>query len=116
VGAVSGGFLNVLEGLFKNLPLDYLKANSLEVADGVLTGRTLGPIINRRAKAEALAQFAGFFGVPISETIAIGDGSNDIDMVSLAGLGVSYRGKDVLNSAADIVITDKGLDALITFL
>ena len=116
VGAVSGGFLNVLEGLFKNLPLDYLKANSLEVADGVLTGRTLGPIINRRAKAEALAQFAGFFGVPISETIAIGDGSNDIDMVSLAGLGVSYRGKDILNSAADIVITDKRLDALITFL
>ena len=116
VGAVSGGFLNVLEGLFKNLPLDYLKANSLEVADGVLTGRTLGPIINRRAKAEALAQFAGFFGVPISETIAIGDGSNDIDMVSFAGLGVSYRGKDILNSAADIVITDKGLDALITFL
>jgi len=116
VGAVSGGFLNVLEGLFKNLPLDYLKANSLEVADGVLTGRTLGPIINRRAKAEALAQFAGFFGVPISETIAIGDGSNDIDMVSLAGLGVSYRGKDILNSAADIVITDKGLGALITFL
>ena len=116
VGAVSGGFLNVLERLFENLPLDYLKANSLEVADGVLTGRTLGPIINRRAKAEALAQFAGFFGVPISETIAIGDGSNDIDMVSLAGLGVSYRGKDILNSAADIVITDKGLDALITFL
>lgn len=116
VGAVSGGFLNVLEGLFKNLPLDYLKANSLEVADGVLTGRTLGPIINRRAKAEALAQFAESSGVPISETIAIGDGSNDIDMVSLAGLGVSYRGKDILNSAADIVITDKRLDALITFL
>lgn len=116
VGAVSGGFLNVLESLFENLPLDYLKANSLEVADGVLTGKTLGPIINRRAKAEALTQFAEFSGVPISETIAIGDGSNDIDMVSLAGLGVSYRGKDILNSAADIVITDKGLDALITFL
>jgi phosphoserine phosphatase len=116
VGAVSGGFLNVLESLFENLPLDYLKANSLEVADGVLTGKTLGPIINRRAKAEALTQFAEFSKVPISETIAIGDGSNDIDMVSLAGLGVSYRGKDILNSAADIVITDKRLDALITFL
>jgi phosphoserine phosphatase len=116
VGAVSGGFINILEKLFKRIPLDYLSANSLEIQNGLLTGRTLGPIINRRAKAEALSHFAEISGVSMRETIAVGDGSNDVDMITLAGLGVSYRGKEVLNKVADLVIADKGLDSLIAYL
>ena len=116
VGAVSGGFINILEKLFKRIPLDYLSANSLEIQNGLLTGRTLGPIINRRAKAEALSHFAEISGVSMWETIAVGDGSNDVDMITLAGLGVSYRGKEVLNKVADLVIADKGLDSLIAYL
>lgn len=116
VGAVSGGFINILEKLFKRISLDYLSANSLEIQNGLLTGRTLGPIINRRAKAEALSHFAEISGVSMWETIAVGDGSNDVDMITLAGLGVSYRGKEVLNKVADLVIADKGLDSLIAYL
>jgi phosphoserine phosphatase len=116
VGAVSGGFINILEKLFKRISLDYLNANSLEIQNGLLTGRTLGPIINRRAKAEALSHFAEISGVSMRETIAVGDGSNDVDMITLAGLGVSYRGKEVLNKVADLVIADKGLDSLIAYL
>ena len=116
VGAVSGGFINILEKLFKRISLDYLNANSLEIQNGLLTGRTLGPIINRRAKAEALSRFAEISGVSMRETIAVGDGSNDVDMITLAGLGVSYRGKEVLNKVADVVIADKGLDSLIAYL
>ena len=116
VGAVSGGFINILEKLFKRISLDYLSANSLEIQNGLLTGRTLGPIINRRAKAEALSHFAEISGVSMRETIAVGDGSNDVDMITLAGLGVSYRGKEVLNKVADVVIADKGLDSLIAYL
>ncbi len=116
VGAVSGGFINILEKLFKRISLDYLSANSLEIQNGLLTGRTLGPIINRRAKAEALSHFAEISGVSMRETIAVGDGSNDVDMITLAGLGVSYRGKEVLNKVADLVIADKGLDSLIAYL
>ena len=116
VGAVSGGVINILEKLFKRISLDYLSANSLEIQNGLLTGRTLGPIINRRAKAEALSHFAEISGVSMRETIAVGDGSNDVDMITLAGLGVSYRGKEVLNKVADLVIADKGLDSLIAYL
>ena len=116
VGAVSGGFINILEKLFKRISLDYLSANSLEIQNGLLTGRTLGPIINRRAKAEALSHFAEISGVSMRETIAVGDGSNDVDMITLAGLGVSYRGKEVLNKVADLVIADKSLDSLIAYL
>lgn len=116
IGAVSGGFINILEKLFKGISLDYLSANSLEIQNGLLTGRTLGPIINRRAKAEALSHFAEISGVSMRETIAVGDGSNDVDMITLAGLGVSYRGKEVLNKVADLVIADKSLDSLIAYL
>ncbi len=116
VGAVSGGFINILEKLFRRISLDYLSANSLEIQNGLLTGRTLGPIINRRAKAEALSHFAEISGISMRETIAVGDGSNDVDMITLAGLGVSYRGKEVLNKVADLVIADKGLDSLIAYL
>lgn len=109
VGAVSGGFHNVLDKLFSDIKLDFLRANTLEVVDGVLTGRTVGPIINRAAKADALKEFAQVRNVDLARTIAIGDGSNDLSMIETAGLGVSYLGKPILAQAADLVITQPGL-------
>ena len=109
VGAVSGGFHNVLDILFSNMDLDFLRANTLEVKDGFLTGRTIGPVIDREAKANALREFATNKGVELAQTIAIGDGSNDISMIELAGLGVSYLGKPILAKAADLVITEPDL-------
>ena len=116
VGVVSGGFHNILDELFAKFHLDFLRANTLEVIDEQLTGRTLGPIVNREGKARALREFADSYQVPLMQCVAVGDGSNDLDMVELAGLGVSYRGKPILNAAADVVITDPGLEQLLKYL
>ena len=116
VGVVSGGFHNILDELFAKFHLDFLRANTLEVIDEQLTGRTLGPIVNREGKARALREFADSYQVPLMQCVAVGDGSNDLDMVELAGLGVSYRGKPILNAAADVVITDPGLEQLLEYL
>lgn len=116
IGAVSGGFINVLSKAFKHLNLDYLRANYLEVEDGQLTGRLLGTIVNRAIKKESLLEFTSQQEVDLSETIAIGDGANDVEMVKSAGLGVSYRGKPVLNEVADVVITNPRLDTLLQYL
>ena len=116
IGVVSGGFLNVLDSLLKDFNFNFVRANSLEVVDGYLTGQTIGTVINRRGKAQALKDFAKMSGVQLSECVAVGDGSNDLEMIQLAGLGVSYRGKDILNQAADVVIEEPGLDQLLKYL
>jgi phosphoserine phosphatase len=116
IGVVSGGFLNVLDSLLKDFNLNFVRANSLEVVDGYLTGQTKGTVINRRGKAQALKDFAEMSGVQLSECVAVGDGSNDLEMIQLAGLGVSYRGKEILNQAADVVIEEPGLDQLLKYL
>ncbi|MEY3156106.1 MAG: hypothetical protein RL257_126 [Actinomycetota bacterium] len=116
IGVVSGGFRNVIDHLFKDLQLDFIRANFLEVSDGILTGRTIGPIINRRAKAEALMEFSAQHRINLENTIAIGDGSNDIEMIKLAGLGFSYKGKPALNEAADICLTEDDLRLLLNYL
>lgn len=116
VGAVSGGFMNVLSKFFASLNLDYLRANTLEVRDDQLTGRVHGEIVNRQVKRDALFEFARNSNIDISQTIAVGDGANDLDMIASAGLGVSYRGKAILNQAADIVITEERLDSLLNFI
>jgi phosphoserine phosphatase len=116
IGAVSGGFLNVLTPLFHELNLDYLKANTLDIKDSVLSGNVVGPIINSREKLRALKEFSERSSVPLSQTIAVGDGANDVLMIESAGLGVSYRGKAILNEAADVVLTEPGLDALLNYL
>ena len=116
IGVVSGGFLNVLDSLLKDFNLNFMRANSLEVVDGYLTGQTIGTVINRSGKAQALKDFAQMSGVQLSECVAVGDGSNDLDMIQLAGLGVSYRGKEILNQAADVVIEEPGLDQLLKYL
>ena len=116
VGAVSGGFINVLSKLFHTLSLDYLRANILEIEGDVLTGRILGSIVNRAAKKDSLIEFAAQHSINLSETIAVGDGANDLEMISAAGLGVSFRGKPILNQAADVTLTDSRLDALLEHL
>ena len=116
IGVVSGGFLNVLDSLLKDFNLNFVRANSLEVVDGYLTGQTIGTVINRTGKAQALKDFAEMSAVQLSECVAVGDGSNDLEMIQLAGLGVSYRGKEILNQTADVVIEEPGLDQLLKYL
>ena len=116
IGVVSGGFLNVLDSLLKDFNFNFVRANSLEVVDGYLTGQTIGTVINRTGKAQALKDFAEMSDVQLSECVAVGDGSNDLEMIQLAGLGVSYRGKEILNQAADVVIEEPGLDQLLKYL
>lgn len=104
VGVVSGGFHEVLDPLAQDLGLDFWRANRLEVAEGVLTGRTLGPIVDAQAKADALAEWADASGIPLSATVAIGDGANDLKMMAAARIGVGYNAKPVVREQADVAI------------
>jgi phosphoserine phosphatase len=113
VGVVSGGFTFVTERFASELSLDFAAANQLEVVDGVLTGRLVGPILDRAGKAAALARFAERFGVPLSQTVAVGDGANDIDMLEAAGLGVAFNGKSALRAAADTSVNLPYLDTIL---
>jgi phosphoserine phosphatase len=110
---VSGGFTTVIQRLVDELGLDFAAANDLEVADGKLTGRVTGPIVDRAAKAAALRQFAEQAGVPLAQCVAIGDGANDIDMISAAGLGVAFNAKPALREVADTALSYPFLDAVL---
>ena len=116
VGAVSGGFHNVLDKLFARLQLDFLKANVLEVVGGKLTGKITAAPVDRMAKARALREFAALHKVELENTVAVGDGANDLEMIEIAGLGVSYMGKEILRQKADLHLEKAGLDALIPYL
>ena len=110
VGVVSGGFHEVIDPILSDLNLDLISANSLEVREGVLTGNLIGPIIDAEGKKNTLISFAERYSIPLEETIAIGDGANDIGMIQAAGLGVSYRGKDVLNAHAALVLNNSMME------
>jgi phosphoserine phosphatase len=113
VAVVSGGFLEVIEPLVKELNIEYYRANSLEIIDGKLTGKVRGEIIDRAAKATALREFAQTIGVRLEQTIAIGDGANDLDMISAAGLGVAFNAKPAVRAAADSSLTQPYLDSVL---
>ena len=113
IGAVSGGFSQVLEPLANEIGLDYWMANSLEVLDGKLTGRLVGPVIDAEAKATALRSWATESGIALEKTIAIGDGANDIPMLKCAGYAVAFRPKPILKQYADLVIEENSLASLI---
>lgn len=115
-GIVSGGFSQVTDVLAAQLGLDYTRANTLQVRDGRLTGRVTGPVVDRRAKADALREFAVDAGVPMSQTVAIGDGANDLDMLAAAGLGVAFNAKPVVRAAADASVSVPRLDAVLYLL
>lgn len=104
VGVVSGGFHEVLDPLAKDLGIDFWRANRLEVADGKLTGRTVGPIIDAAAKAVALREWSEECGIPLSASVAIGDGANDLKMMEIAAIGVGYNAKPIVQEQADVAI------------
>lgn len=104
VGVVSGGFHEVLDPLAERLGLDFWRANRLEVVGGLLTGRTVGPIIDASAKANALREWASECEIPLAATVAIGDGANDLEMMEVAALGVGYNAKPIVQQQADISI------------
>lgn len=116
VGIVSGGFTQITDHLAGDLSLDYSLANTLEVANGRLTGGLIGPVIDRAAKADALRRFAAEAGVPMSQTVAIGDGANDLDMIAAAGLGIAFNAKPVVRAAADAAVSVPYLDSVLYLL
>lgn len=109
---VSGGFTYFTERLKSQLGLDYAYANELEITDGKLTGKLTGRMIDAQAKADLLRQHAQKLNIPLSHTLAMGDGANDIPMIQAAGFGVAFHAKPKTRSMADICINHGGLDAV----
>ncbi|MCP9186020.1 phosphoserine phosphatase SerB, partial [Acinetobacter baumannii] len=113
---VSGGFIQVLEDLAADLQLDYVRANTLEIVDGKLTGRVIGKVVDRKAKEEFLREFAADSGLRMSQTVAVGDGANDIDMISAAGLGIAFNAKPALREVADASVSHPYMDEILQIL
>jgi phosphoserine phosphatase len=113
VGVVSGGFTVFTDRFVDELGLDFAAANELEIVDGRVTGQVLGPIIDRPGKAAALRRFAAEYRVPLSQTVAVGDGANDIDMLEVAGLGIAFNAKAALRAAADTSVNLPFLDSVL---
>ncbi|MEU1352190.1 phosphoserine phosphatase SerB [Streptomyces sp. NPDC005775] len=116
VGVVSGGFTQVTDDLKERLGLDFASANTLEVVDGKLTGRVTGDIVDRAGKARLLRGFAAEAGVPLAQTVAIGDGANDLDMLNTAGLGVAFNAKPMVREAAHTAVNVPFLDTVLYLL
>ena len=115
-GIVSGGFRQVIEPLAHDLMMDFVAANELEIVDGKLTGRVVGNVVDRPGKAKALRDFAQQVGVPMEQTVAVGDGANDIDMLAAAGLGVAFNAKPALREVADASLSHPYLDTVLFIL
>jgi phosphoserine phosphatase len=113
VGVVSGGFSVFTDRFVAELDLDFAAANELEIVDGRVTGNVPGPVLDRPGKAQALEGFAKQFGVPLSQTVAVGDGANDIDMLAAAGLGIAFNAKSALRGVADTSVNLPFLDTVL---
>ncbi len=109
ISLVSGGFVNIMQPIVDELKIDYFIANTLEVIDGHLTGKVLGEIVDRAAKAIALKEFAAQANVDIANTVAIGDGANDLDMMAIAGISIAFNAKPIVAAAADYSINEPSL-------
>ncbi|MFD9896347.1 phosphoserine phosphatase SerB [Amycolatopsis sp. NPDC059027] len=112
-GVVSGGFTRVIDRLVDDLGLDFAAANELEVVDGKLTGRVVGEVVDRAGKARALRRFAEEYEITLGQCVAVGDGANDIDMLSAAGMGVAFNAKPALREVADTALSHPYLDAVL---
>ncbi len=113
---VSGGFTQITDRLAADLGIHFARANELEIVDGVLTGRILGDVVDRAGKAAAARYFAEQVGVPLESVVAIGDGANDLDMLEIAGLGIAYNAKALVQEAADTTVNVPYLDAIMYLL
>jgi len=113
VALVSGGFIDILQPLVDKLQIKHYKANKLEIIDGVLTGKVIGKIIDRAAKAEALREFATACEVEMQNTVAIGDGANDLDMMEIAGLSIAFNAKPIVAESADLAINEPSLRSVL---
>lgn len=113
IALVSGGFTDIITPIATDLGVTDVRANTLEVVDGSLTGRVIGPVIDRLGKRTALESFAHDYGIPIRRTIAIGDGANDIDMLEAAGLGIAFNAKPAARAAADTSVNVPYLDSVL---
>lgn len=116
IGLVSGGFLEILTPLSHGLNLDFIHAHQLSIKSERLTGEIIGSIVDKEEKARALRRFAAQHQIDMSETVAIGDGANDIEMIKIAGLGISFCGKPILAKAAKVQITERNLMKVLDFL
>ena len=114
--AVSGGFIQLLNGLKLELNLDYARANILGVNDGMLTGEVVGELVNREAKARYLKLWAEDNGIPLDKTFAIGDGANDLGMMAIAGVSVAFCAKPIVRENANVVIDERDLAKVIELL
>jgi phosphoserine phosphatase len=115
-GIVSGGFTQITDRLATALGLDFAAANTLEVADGRLTGGLVGEVVDRAGKARALCRFAAEYGIPLEQTVAVGDGANDLDMLNAAGLGIAFNAKPVVREQAHAALNLPYLDAVLQVL
>ena len=113
VGVVSGGFIEVIEPILKSLKIDFYRANKLKIEKGVLTGEIDGPIIDSHAKRIALEDFATQEGISLEQTVAIGDGANDLEMIKAAGLGIAFNAKPKVAAAADTTISNQDLSTVL---
>ncbi|WP_322882239.1 phosphoserine phosphatase SerB [Pandoraea sputorum] len=111
---VSGGFTFFTDRLKPRLNLDVTRANTLEIVDGKLTGRVLGEIVNAEVKARTVAEVAAQFGATPAQAIVMGDGSNDLQMMAIAGLSVAFRAKPVVREKASVAFNHAGLDGLLS--
>ena len=113
VGVVSGGFIDVIEPILKDLEIDFYRANKLDIGDGKLTGKVVGKVIDGSEKLAVLREFASKEGINIQQTVAIGDGANDLEMIQAAGLGIAFNAKPKVAQSADTTLNIKDLSAVL---
>jgi phosphoserine phosphatase len=110
---VSAGFTRFTDSFAESLGIDYSLANTLEVKDGFLTGKVEGRVVDRARKAEFLRELADREGITLAQTVAVGDGANDLDMLSAAGLGIAFNAKELVKDNADTSLSVPYLDAIL---
>ena len=116
VSLVSGGFSEIISPIVSQLNIKYFKANSLGIKAGCLTGAVEGAIVDRAAKATALREFAFAAGVDLKNTVVIGDGANDLDMMAIAGISIAFNAKPIVVDAADLAINEPTLKGVLGLL
>ncbi|MBF4624342.1 phosphoserine phosphatase SerB [Clavibacter sp. VKM Ac-2872] len=116
VAVVSGGFHELLDPLAERLGLDLWRANRLETADGRLTGRVAGPVVDAAAKRAAVEEWSAALGIPLARVVAVGDGANDLEMMAVAGLSVAFDAKPAVRRRADVCVDRRDLAQVLALL